>query len=136
MGRLTNVQGIPIKCLECEDNGNCDYWCHAYDECAKKLKEYEDLEKEGLLLRIPCKIGDIVYIVGTKCLADVVSDQECSKFRCDFCKYDKEYVVFDRVVDKYLLADIVYGTDSNFLFGITVFLTQYEAEEKLKELSK
>lgn len=26
-----------------------------------KLKEYEDLEEQGLLLRLPCKIGDTVY---------------------------------------------------------------------------
>lgn len=29
-----------------------------------KLAEYEDLEEQGLLIRLPCKVGDIVY---TKC---------------------------------------------------------------------
>lgn len=31
----------------------------------KRLKEYEDLEEEGLLLKLPCNIGDIVYIITT-----------------------------------------------------------------------
>lgn len=88
MEKLTNIQGIPTKCIECKDSKSCDYWCNAYDECAKKLREYEELEltpeqiremdriyseqakelaqyknaeKEGLLLKLPCKRGDIVY---------------------------------------------------------------------------
>lgn len=31
-----------------------------------KLAEYEDLEEEGLILRLPCKIGGTVYSLGTK----------------------------------------------------------------------
>lgn len=30
-----------------------------------KLAEYEDLEEQGLLLRLPCKIGDTVFRVWT-----------------------------------------------------------------------
>ena len=26
-----------------------------------KLKEYEDLEEQGLLVKLPCKVGDTVY---------------------------------------------------------------------------
>jgi len=28
-----------------------------------KLKEYEDLEEQGLLVRLPCKVGDTAYYV-------------------------------------------------------------------------
>ena len=31
-----------------------------------KLGEYEDLEEDGRLIRLPCKIGDIVYRVAWK----------------------------------------------------------------------
>lgn len=27
-------------------------------QCLEKLAEYEDLEEQGLLLRLPCKVGD------------------------------------------------------------------------------
>lgn len=30
---------------------------------AQKVKEYEDAEEQGLLLRLPCKVGDKVYLV-------------------------------------------------------------------------
>jgi len=33
---------------------------------AKKLKEYEDLEESGNLLRLPCRLGDTVYILNQK----------------------------------------------------------------------
>ena len=29
----------------------------------KKLADYEDLEEQGLLVRLPCKVGDTVYRV-------------------------------------------------------------------------
>lgn len=35
------------------------------NKCLKKLADYEDLEEQGLLVRLPCKVGDTVYdIVG------------------------------------------------------------------------
>lgn len=33
---------------------------------AKKLKEYEDMEESGNLLRSPCRLGDTVYILNQK----------------------------------------------------------------------
>ncbi len=29
----------------------------------KELREYKNLEKQGKLLKLPCKVGDIVYII-------------------------------------------------------------------------
>ncbi len=29
----------------------------------QKLGEYEDLEEQGLLIKLPCKVGDTVYYV-------------------------------------------------------------------------
>ena len=32
-------------------------------EIVKELKQYRDAEEQGLLLRLPCKVGDTVYLV-------------------------------------------------------------------------
>lgn len=32
-----------------------------YEKVLKKLGEYEDLEERGLLLRLPCKVGDYAW---------------------------------------------------------------------------
>ena len=52
MERLTNSEKeIPTL------TDNAEYWLKAYF----KLKDYEDLEEQGRLLVIPCKIGDRLY---------------------------------------------------------------------------
>ena len=35
-------------------------------EIANRLAEYEDMEEQGLLLRLPCKMGDKLWIIVTK----------------------------------------------------------------------
>ena len=50
--RLTNSRKeIPTLC------DNAEYWLQVYF----KLKDYEDLEEQGKLIELPCKIGDTVY---------------------------------------------------------------------------
>ncbi len=35
-------------------------------EIANRLAEYEDMEEQGLFLRLPCKMGDKLWIIVTK----------------------------------------------------------------------
>lgn len=32
-------------------------------ECLKKLQAYENMEEEGMLIQLPCKVGDTVYVI-------------------------------------------------------------------------
>ena len=73
----------------------------------KKLAEYETLEEQGLLFRFPCHIGDSIYSV----IEDGLTIIEL-KFSLDFYVRRKND------------------------FGKTVFLTQAEAERKLKEMER
>lgn len=59
MERLTN-SNAEIKNLQVE---NEEYWLKVYF----KLKEYENLEEQRALIRLPCKIGDTVYEVYQFC---------------------------------------------------------------------
>ncbi|MBQ6945376.1 MAG: hypothetical protein IJN43_13770 [Ruminococcus sp.] len=74
------------------------------------LQEYKDLEEQGLLLRLPCKIGDTVYLVST----------------CGRSDIDGRFirVIEEKTFSEFWLRDI----------GKTVFLTYGEAVAKLKEL--
>lgn len=36
------------------------------DKIIRKLAEYENLEEQGLLIKLPCKIGDNVYYIDDK----------------------------------------------------------------------
>ena len=86
----------------------------------EKLGDYEDLEEQGLLLRLPCKIGDTVYSIANdgkiypvKATREVRIVNGVLHIICESCRY----------------SDLVSYDD----IGKTVFLTQGEAEQKLKE---
>ena len=56
MERLTErIDNVP--------DGESGVWVkqHDYISAAEKLADYEDAEEQGLLLLLPCKIGDMVY---------------------------------------------------------------------------
>lgn len=100
----------------------------------EKAKHYEDLEEQGRLIELPCKVGDTVWIVGTKCLADHQPEIWCEYHDCDKCIYDKEYTVFDRKIDVLLACKMALNIHSNFVWGKTAFATEAEAEEALKRI--
>lgn len=64
MERLTDkdVGGHPVckKEVAATCNARCGECDYDY-ECFKKLAYYEDLEEQGLLLKLPFKVGDTVW---------------------------------------------------------------------------
>lgn len=53
------------KCNTDECVGYCG-GCNAEEEAKLKLKHYEDLEEQGLLIKLPCKLNEMVYIAHKK----------------------------------------------------------------------
>ena len=113
MKRLTNSEKeIPTLV------NNAEYWLQVYF----KLKDIEDLEEQGLLLRLPLKIGDTVYSV----TRDFISEYKI----CSIEKYN-EGLFFNWKCEKGTYINIRGFT--NHQIGKDVFLTKAEAEQKLKE---
>ena len=81
---------------------------------AAQLREYEEAEARGDLLRLPCKLGDTVYCIR----------------RNPKGKYVKENKVNEIVYTSY---GFVLITTLRDLLGTSVFLTREEAEAALKE---
>lgn len=77
----------------------------------KKLAYYENLEQKGLILELPCKVGDTVYLIYED--AEDVYLPSTRYYYIEECKF---------IVEMY--NDI----------GKFVFLTKEEAEAKLKEM--
>ena len=113
-------------------NGNNEVYCIVDDKkivvenidmlkICQRLKLYEDLDEQGLLVRLPVSIGTTVY-----------------KFEPSV-KETKEYI--KTTITRYeIFDDSIWFTFANGLgrniedFGKTVFLTKEEAEQKLKEM--
>ena len=98
---------------------------------ADKLAEYEDLEEQGKLLKLPCAAGDTVYY----------SDNEYY-FTVLPVKVDEIAVMESNVIlYKCLLFDGNGDVETQFDFdkddfGKTAFFTREEAEAALKELER
>lgn len=74
-----------------------------------KLAEYENFEEQGLLLWLPCKVGDIVY--------QIINQRD---------NYDDTvYQIVSATIFELSMIDKI---------GKTVFLTKVEAEQKLNEM--
>lgn len=99
-----------------------------FDDVADRLEEYKELEEQGLLLKLPCKIGDNVYSV----TRNFISEYKI----CSFEKY-LEGFFFNWTCEKGIYPSLRYTNIRGFVgnkIGKTVFLTKEEAEKALKEM--
>lgn len=106
-------------------------------EWLEELKSYKDLEEQGLLVRLPVKIGDDIYKIPSKANYDLnvlngykannrVYHQKVYSIvfsqRGWFVQCDKDSIHVPNVI----CVDVEYGK--------TWFLTREEAEKKLEEV--
>ena len=105
---------IEYDCSKCE-----------LEKALEKLCDYEDLEKQGLLVRLPCKVGDTVYVPTRNFI---------SELRIIMVSVDMHGTYF-----RWMLNSGIYPNLDGFSrskLGKTVFLTREEAEKKLEEMKK
>lgn len=96
-------------------------------ELREALKRYEDAEEQGLLIRLPCKVGDTLYFIHDK---RVIASEVLS------LKYHAEAENHGVFIRERVTIDVE-GVPAEIDFcdiGKTVFLTCKEAEAKLKEM--
>lgn len=115
---------------------NNEYSKINYNKILTKLGEYEDLEEQGLLLRLPCKVGDIVYV------NDILGCGEVERYKV--IRVDYHSTLGTGRNEFYIEALLCTNPDKSIafydkqfgktVFGKTIFLTKSEAEARLKEL--
>lgn len=106
--------------------------CEQLAEWLEKSKEYQQLEEQGKLLKLPCKVGDTVWDndYGRPCAYTITafSFGECEEYIC-------EPVTAKEAVFYYANSSgSITGSFAGSEIGKSVFLTKSEAEAKLKEL--
>nr|DAF80337.1 MAG TPA: hypothetical protein [Bacteriophage sp.] len=95
----------------------------AMADLREKLKEYEDIEEQGRLLKLPCKVGDTVYGISMGKIIKLAVN-EISIF----------YMKGEKIINVKCQNDDMFRNYIETEFGKTVFLTKSEAEAKLKKL--
>ena len=105
----------------------------------KKLAAYEDLEEQGLLVRLPCKVGNDVYIIPSPSVygLNIINGYE------NFNRVYHQHIGSITFADSYWYATSreeygVYNEKvlNDVAFEKTWFLTREEAEKKLEEMKK
>lgn len=136
MGRLTNetldnaisVYKTVVEAFENNSINDEDY-NPMLDKCTlsflEELKDYRQKEEQGLLLKLPCKVGDVVYQI----TRDIVSEFRIKTFVCD-----NKTFFFHWECIKGIYKNVV-GFHSSRI-GVDVFLTKEEAEKALAEMRK
>ncbi len=102
------------------------YSCYSTRRIIERLAEYEDLEEQGLLLRLPCKVGSTLY--------QPISNRQINEYKAIGLCFDITRNEFMYEV-AYQIGLEWYKTTCDFdCINKTVFLTKEEAEKKLKEI--
>ena len=109
--------GASEKCDECD-------FCYAVCE---KLGKYEDLEEQGLLLRLPCNIGDTIYEVYYENREFVIKEHIVKEFIYRTYRFQRIEIYCENE-NGFLVCNNIGKLDE------CLFLTQAEAEQKLKEM--
>lgn len=145
-------------CKDICDDIECDCSKCELEKALEKLADYEDLEEQGLLVRLPCKVGDIIYVdsailpIGDMEDYEDIDNKLPSYFqgRVVSFRFAKRNWVKIAVKAKWLYEwiDDETGPESDYIeceknfsillstIGKTVFLTREEAENKLEEMKK
>lgn len=107
-------------------------------EWLEKSKEYQQLEEQGRLIKLPCKMGDTVWVVTSpfNVFDDIEYDDDMKDevyesyvSNVSFYECGEQYRIYAKATKHFIGA---YFRECDF--GKTVFLTKSEAEAKLKEL--
>ena len=117
-----NYRGADFESIDSVDDdikANCIKCAEEHEQLAEwleELKSYKDLAEQGLLVRLPCKVGDSVFIiVGKDISRQGIRKIEISDNSIIF-KTNRQKRIFN-------VAE----------FGKTVFLAREDAEKKLEE---
>ena len=95
--------------------------CKTVENMIKKLATYEDLEEQGLLVRLPCNNGTLYSVnysnktIAENTIIEIAINDHSKRFSC---------------LDDNLRERKFY----DYMIGENVFLTREEAEKKLEEM--
>ncbi len=123
IGHLNNV--LENKQWDCEECKNDHIALKGYLE---ELKQYRDAEKSGLMVHLPCKVGDTVYYINT---VPHIALYQNTIYKAEVARIVTTHLgtsIVIQIHNDYGCTEIPNIND----IGKTVFLTREEAEAALK----
>ena len=134
-----NYRGADFESIDYIDDyikANCVKCAEEHEQLAEwleELKSYKGLEEQGLLVRLPCKVGDKVWDNDF----GHPESYEIKAFSYGYCDSYVEPDIEDEIIFYYEnYTGSITGAFPMSEIGKTVFLTREEAEKKLEEMKK
>lgn len=121
---------MKANCMECAEQHE------KLAEWLEELKSYKEAEEQGLLVRLPCKAGDDVYIIPSPPIYGLNIFYGCENVNRVYHQHIESitfagshwYATGRNEYKEKVLNDTAFGT--------TWFLTREEAEKRLEEMKK
>ena len=128
--RLTNKEEFCDSI--CPNSSECEFGCDFKDikDMYNKLKEYEDLEEEGRLIKLPCKVRTEVFYICQKNTIALEKGKIYKAVVSGLYAFEKGVCVTIQIYDDYGCTELEEINN----FGKTVLLTKEEAEKALERL--
>ena len=134
-----NYRGAEFESIDSIDDDiktNCIKCAKEHEQLAEwleELKTYKEAEGQGLLVRLPCKVGDKVWDNDF----GHPESYEIKAFSYGYCDSYIEPDIEDQIIFYYEnYSGSITGSFAMSEIGKTVFLTREEAEKKLEEMKK
>ena len=127
-----NSPGFTCSCY-CDNCSKGTGDCDRLKAMVNRLAKFEDLEEQGLLVRLPCKVNDKLYHFYDMDFEDNFADVTPDEFI-------SEVIAAEFIIDRHeITIKCITGWNTQYEYlpvveiGKTVFLTREEAEKKLEE---
>lgn len=123
------IEGIPDEFYVANGEEASFEQLQVVQEALKKLYEYEQMEEQGLIMKLPCKVGDNIWWFNKGKLIE----SKVISFSVNKDGVERIYVKYFYYIG--INPFCAYGIEVKE-FGKSVFLTKEEAEKALKEMEK
>lgn len=123
----------------CFEDGEL-YWLKDVAELLEELKSYKEAEEQGLIVRLPCKVGDTVWVVTSPINVfgydEYDGDAEYEVYESflssvSYYASGEQFRIYAKVTNSFIAA---YFRECDF--GESIFLTREDVEKKLEEMKK
>ena len=130
--QVIRILGLNIRADQADGGADFDVACNIARKKLWKVKEYEELEEQGKLLKLPVAVGDTVYVIPSE-----------TNYKLNIINgYSENNRVYEQILNRIEITKTGYlfvtcdGMASvvDAFYKKTWFLTQEEAEAALKEL--
>lgn len=141
-----NYRGADFESIDYIDDdikANCVKYAEEHEQLAEwleELKSYKEAEEQGLLVRLPCKVGDTVWVVTSPINVfgydEYDGDAEYEVYESflssvSYYASGEQFRIYAKVTNSFIVA---YFRECDF--GESIFLTREDAEKKLEEMKK